>query len=57
MKFSASRISVQFFHFSSKFNETRLRNQFLLLSMKINDKITILQYAKREFSDVLEDVP
>ena len=37
----ASKIGVQLFIFlfkSSKFNETRLRNQFLLLSLRINDE-------------------
>ena len=42
MKCLASRIGVQLFHFSFQIfndaNETRVRNQFLLLSIKVNDK-------------------
>ena len=41
---------------SSKFNETRLRNQFLLLIIEINDEDNYIIFCKKAFSDVLDGV-
>ena len=41
---------------SSKVDESRLKNQVILLSMKINDENNYIWFRKLMFSDILEGI-
>ena len=46
-----------FFSKSSDFDENKLKYQFFLLSIKINDETIHILCCRRTFSDVLESKP